>query len=391
MRTNVALFLAGFATFSLIYCTQPLLPEFSTDFGVDPASSSLALSLTTGCLAISILCMGAMSEVWGRRGLMFFSMSGAAILNLLCAAAPTWELLLIIRALEGFVLGGVPAVAMAYLSEEVPPARLSRAMGVYVGGTALGGMMGRVAIGALTHLSSWRTALAGMAVIDLVVAIGFVFLLPPSRNFVRRKTNGLRIHLDAWRGHIRDRQLPWVFVTGFLTMGTFVTIYNYAGYRLLAPPYDLNQTQVGLIFFAYIFGTITSPMAGILADRFGRAPVVMAGAMITILGLLCTLAEPLWAVIVGIIVITIGFFFVHPVASGWIGFLANRDRSHAASLYLLSYYAGSSILGSLGGWFWHVAGWAGVVGFCSVLILSVLGIALHLRHRQANVTKHGLG
>jgi YNFM family putative membrane transporter len=391
MRTNVALFFAGFATFSLIYCTQPLLPEFSTDFGVDPASSSLALSLTTGCLAISILCMGAMSEIWGRRGLMFFSMSGAAVLNLVCAAAPTWELLLIVRALEGFVLGGVPAVAMAYLSEEVPPERLSRAMGVYVGGTALGGMMGRVAIGALTNLSSWRTALASMALIDLVVAIGFVFLLPPSRNFVRRKTNGLRIHIDAWRGHIRDQQLPWVFVTGFLTMGTFVTIYNYTGYRLLAPPYDLNQTQVGLIFFAYIFGTFTSPMAGILADRFGRSQVVMAGAMITILGLLCTLVEPLWAVIVGIIVTTIGFFFVHPVASGWIGFLANRDRSHAASLYLLSYYAGSSILGSLGGWFWHVAGWAGVVGFCSVLTLPVLGIALHLRHRQTKVTQSGPG
>jgi hypothetical protein len=143
-RTSVALFFAGFATFSLIYCTQPLLPEFSVDFGVDPATSSLALSLTTGCLAISMLCVGALSETWGRRGLMFFSMSGAAILNLVSASAPNWELLLVIRSLEGMVLGGVPggvpAVAMAYLSEEIPAERLSWAMGLYVGGTALGGI-----------------------------------------------------------------------------------------------------------------------------------------------------------------------------------------------------------------------------------------------------------
>jgi len=89
---------------------------------------------------------------------------------------------------------------MAYLSEEIPPDRLGRAMGLYVGGTAFGGMIGRVAIGALTHLSSWRTALATMALVDLLVAVGFLLLLPRSRNFVRRSAFNLRLHLDAWAG-----------------------------------------------------------------------------------------------------------------------------------------------------------------------------------------------
>jgi YNFM family putative membrane transporter len=43
------------------------------------------------------------------------------------------------------------------------------------------------------------------------------------------------------------------------------------------------------------------------------------------------------AVIAGITVVTIGFFVVHSVASGWVAFLADRNKSHAASLYLLSY------------------------------------------------------
>jgi MFS family permease len=102
-RISLALFMAGFATFSLIYSAQPLLPEFTAEFGVDPATSSLALSLTTGCLAVSILCVGALSETWGRRGLMFASICGAALLNLVSSVAPTWEVLLVVRSLEGLV------------------------------------------------------------------------------------------------------------------------------------------------------------------------------------------------------------------------------------------------------------------------------------------------
>jgi MFS family permease len=134
-----------FCDLSLICGALPLLAEFTAEFGMDPATSSLALSLTTGCLAVSILCVGALSETWGRRGLMFASICGAALLNLDSSVAPTWQVLLVVRSLEGLVLGGVPAVAMAYLSEEIPPDRLGRAMRLYVGGTALGGMIGRVA------------------------------------------------------------------------------------------------------------------------------------------------------------------------------------------------------------------------------------------------------
>lgn len=378
-RISFALFLAGFATFSLIYCTQPLLPEFSAEFGVDPATSSLALSLTTGCLAVSIIGAGALSEALGRRGLMFVSICGAAILNLVSAAAPSWETLLVARALEGLVLGGVPAVAMAYLAEEIPPRRLGFAMGLYVGGTAIGGMMGRVAIGALTEYFTWRVALGAMAFVDLAVAVIFLILLPPSKNFVRRPGLDARFHLGAWFGHLRHTELPFLFLTGFLAMGSFVTVYNYAGYRLQSPPYGLTQAQIGLIFLAYIFGTFSSSAAGALADRIGRPAVAIAGTLIMMVGLLLTLLEPLAAVIGGIVVITIGFFTVHSIASGWVGRLAYRNKSHATSLYLLAYYVGSSVLGSVGGWFWHEGGWCAVVTFCMALMVMLLGIVLFLR------------
>lgn len=380
-RMGAALFLAGFATFSLIYCTQPLLPEFAREFGVSPAESSLALSLTTGGLAVSIILAGALSETLGRRGLMFVCIATAAILNLITAVTPNWPLLLLTRTLEGFVLGGVPAVAMAYLSEETSKHRLGFTMGLYISGTAFGGMIGRVAIGALTEYTGWRVALGTMAIVDLLVAIAFVFLLPRSRNFVRQKTISPAFHVGAWRGHLGNREMPLLFLIGFFAMGAFVCVYNYATFRLIGPPYNLNQHQIGLIFLAYILGMGSSSIAGSLADRFGRSSILIASAGLAIAGLLATLSSSLPVLIFGICTVTAGFFAMHSVASGWVGWLANRNKSHASSLYLLFYYTGSSVLGSAGGLVWHAGAWPAVVLFCGALFFIAASLALVLRFR----------
>ncbi len=59
--------------------------------------------------------------------------------------------LLIARALEGLLLGGVPAVTMAWIAEEIAPEHLGKTMGLYIAGTAFGGMMGRVGMGILVE------------------------------------------------------------------------------------------------------------------------------------------------------------------------------------------------------------------------------------------------
>jgi YNFM family putative membrane transporter len=379
-RISAAMFLAGFATFSLVYCVQPLLPAFTRDFHIGPAESSLALSLTTGALAAAIVCAAPGSEVLGRRGVMFGSMCAAAILNITSAFAPTWHALLTARALEGFALGGVPAVAMAYLAEEIHPQGLGLSMGLYVGGTAFGGMLGRVGIGALTGLISWRPALGILGAIDLLAAIGFFALLPDSRYLKKRPSLDPSYHLSAWLRHLRHPGLPFLFLIGCLTMSAFVTIYNYMSFRLAAPPYQLSSTQVSLIFVVYLFGIVASPFAGALADRVGRGPLLMSSITIEAIGIGLTLLQSLGAIIVGIVIMTIGFFIAHSVASGWVGSMAGSAKGHAASLYLLAYYLGSSVLGSIGGWFWASGGWSSVAGFTATL-LAVAWAAARCVHR----------
>ena len=375
-RATIALFLSGFATFSLLYCVQPLMPIFSQDFGVTPAESSLSLSLSTGFLAFAIFGAAAVSESLGRRSLMFISLLGAALCTLICAVSPNWHMLLIFRALEGFLLGGVPAVAMTYLAEEIEPRGLGGAMGLYIAGNAFGGMAGRVVTGTIAEFFSWRPALAAVGILGLIAATGFLYLLPPSRNFTPRKGFDIAFHAKAWGGHFGNPALPLLFAIGFLVMGSFVTVYNYAGFRLVAAPYNLSQTELGLIFTAYLFGIVASWAAGLLGDRIGHFVVLPAGVLIAALGAVVTLATSLPLIILGIILVTIGFFVTHSVASALVGRLAHGAKGHASSLYLLAYYLGSSIAGSLGGYFWLADGWNAVVSFILIMLAICLVSAI---------------
>jgi YNFM family putative membrane transporter len=376
------LLFAGYATFSLLYCVQPLLPEFTRTFGVSPAQSALSVSVATAALAIAIFVAGFVSEGWSRHKLMTLSLTISSLLTIIAAFLPSWHGLLIVRALEGLALGGVPAVAMAYLAEEVHPDGLGLAMGLYVGGTAIGGMSGRVISGILADFFSWRVAIGGIGVLGLLATLAFRALLPPSRRFVPRVGMGFTHHRTALTGHLKNRGLPFLFLMGFVLMGSFVTIYNYVGYRLIAAPFNLNQTEIGAIFVVYLTGVVASPWSGKMADVFGRGRVLIAALVLMIAGVAMTLSTSLPVVIVGIACMTFGFFAGHSVASGWVGLLAKGAKGQAAALYLLAYYIGSSVLGSWGGHFWTIDGWRGVTGLVFVLLVIGVGGAEYLRRRE---------
>jgi len=382
-RTNRALFLAGFSTFALLYCVQPLLPTFSLYFGVGAATSSLPLSVATASLAFAIFLSGPLSPLFSPRRVMFCSMAGAALMNIAAAVAPGWGLLLAVRVIQGLFLGGVPAVAMAYLAEHVDSKNLGRSVGTYVAGNAFGGMMGRVAMGFLTEWTSWRFALGAVGVAGLLAAAAFLTLLPADQAGQTRMPIALRDHVGLWRRHLRNSALRRLFAIGFLALGIQVAVFNYAGFRLGAEPYHLGEAAISAVYLVYGAGMFTSSFAGRMADRLGGRRPLMAGLLLMACGIALTLMDALAAVVAGIAVVTAGFFMAHSVASGWVGRIAEGGKSHATSLYLLSYYLGSAVIGSAAGWFWETEGWWGVAGSALALSVVALGIASTF-HRQRN-------
>ncbi|HTI66868.1 MAG TPA: MFS transporter [Caulobacteraceae bacterium] len=380
-RMNLALVAGGLATFAQLYSVQPLLPVFARTFHLDAASASLAVSVASMTMAAALLFTGVVADRTDRRLIMVTAMVAAALLTLAASVAPTWPLLLAARALTGLALAGVPAVALTYIGEEVDAGSIGLAVGMHIGGNVFGGMAGRLVMGVVADQLGWRVAIAMVGVLGLAAAILMGATLPPSRRFQPR-TRPLGAAFKALAIPFRDKGLPWLFLLSFLCMGAFITVYNYIGFRLLAPPYNLSQSVVGLVFVCYLLGMVSSAFIGDLAGKLGRRKVLWAAIAGMGVGVGLTAFRSLPLVVLGIAVLTFAFFAVHSVASSWVGRRAGPARAEASAIYLFCYYLGASVVGTLGGYGWTHFGWTGVVGFLGALLVAALAVSVGLAFLQ---------
>lgn len=379
-RIILALFAAGLTTFASMYSAQALLPSLSAAFGAAPAHAALAVSLTTGLLALAIVPVSVLSNRFGRTRVMRASAVASCAIGLLLPFAPTLDVLLVGRALQGLALAGVPAVAMAYLAEEIGGAGLGAAMGVYVSGTSVGGLAGRLIPAVTLEAASWRWAGAVLAVAAALCTAWFVRVLPPSRHFTPVATDIRTLAADL-AGHLRHRTLLPLFGTAFVLAGGFTAMYNFLGFRLTRPPFELSESVAGSVFAMYLAGTAAATLAGRWADRHGRHRVLVAAILAMAVGVAFTLPDRLPFLLLGVLLCTAGFFGAHAVASGWVGTAAAGNRAAASSLYVFAYYLGNSIIGGAAGLAFGHRGWAGLAGYVAVLIGAAALLAVPLCQR----------
>jgi YNFM family putative membrane transporter len=378
-RANLALFVGGLVTFAALYATQPLLPTFADEFHVAPATASLSLSVTSASLAVALVVASTLSETLGRKPMMTLALLATSLLTVATAFAPSFPALLVVRALQGLALAGLPAVAMAYLGEEIQASGLGLAVGLYIGGNSIGGMSGRIATGLLAEAFGWRVAIGCIGGLSLACSAFFWAALPASAHFQPQplRLTQPRRFFGPMRSHLSDPALLRLYLIGCLLQAGFTPLYNYLSFDLQAPPYRLSQAAVGWIFLTYLVGTLGSTLMGRAADRLGRRTVLWLGVGIMASGAVITLAPNLVIKVFGVAVFTFGFFAAHAVASGWVARHAVHHRAQASALYLLLYYLGASIGGAAGGLFWDAAGWPGVVGMIlTVLLTAVLLLAI---------------
>jgi YNFM family putative membrane transporter len=98
-----------------------------------------------------------------------------------------------------------------------------------------------------------------------------------------------------------------------------------------------------------------------------------------LLGTLLTRADSVPVIVIGIAILTVGFFGSHSVASASVSARAQTGKAQASSLYLFAYYAGSCVVGSLGGVFWNLGGWTGMTWMTGSLLLVAILVSFWLR------------
>jgi len=376
-RMIVALMAGGLANFSLMYFVQPLLPLLVDVYGITPAESSLALSVTTATITVGLLMAGPLADRFGRVQVMRASLIASGLFGLAAAFAPSWAALLVLRGLLGITLAWFPAAALAYLREETPPGAHGRANAAYIAGTAVGGATGRLLPGPLAALGGWVATATTMSLITLAAGLALWLLLPPSATFQPRKAELREVLLGTITAPF-DRVLAWLCLAGFTSMGAFVAVYNAAAFRLQAPPFELGHAA-GWVYLAYPIGIAAPYVLRHLSERDGRGHTTALGAALLILGVAITSIPTLATMFGGLGLLTFAFLGVHSLLSGWVVDRAarrNLGNAQASSAYLLAYYLGSTVAGALATLTWQQVGWVGVetltLGLAAATLLAVL-------------------
>jgi YNFM family putative membrane transporter len=351
----VALLAAGVATFGELYAVQGVLPLLARDLDVSPAQAALTISVATGGLALTVLPWASVAERIGRLPAMRVALVASAVLSILTAIAPTFELLMAARFLGGAALGAVPALAVAYIHDRTTGAAATVAATAYISGTTIGGAAGRIVAGLLGDGLGWRGALLVVSAVAVVNAVLFVVLAPPAA--VRAPVRTL-----AWRTKIArslgDPVLVRIYAAAVLLVGAFVSVYTYVGFRLEAPPFSFTPAAAALIFLAYLAGTVTSRVAGWWSTRTGRRAVALTGVGVMVLGLVVMLSDAVPVLLVGLVLLTGGYFATHATATAWVGARAAGEwRAQASALYTIAFYSGSAVGTWLLGLAFQSGGW----------------------------------
>lgn len=373
----LALFLGSLANFGLTYSVQPLLPEMSATFGLLPSTASLAMSMTTGSMAIGLLLIAGIAGMLERKKTIVASLIGSAVLMIAASMSDDFTSILVFRTLQGIFIAGFPAAAIAYINEEFDPRTIGLVIGIYIGSNSIGGLLGRIVTSSIADMYNWHIGLGSISAMGLVLALWVLFTLPKSVNFKPAKhppKNFVRSIVD----NFKNRHLVEIYFAAFCVMGCFMAMYNFLPYVLVQEPYSFTQTQVGFVYAMYLIGSFASAYMGKKADICGHGKTLCISFALAFVGAVMTLLPPLWCKLLGLAIFTFGFFGAHSSACSWVGSVCRGDKAQAVSLYLLCYYVGASVIGTTAGIPYQMFGWIGaVVTMCAILTIGG-AVAYHL-------------
>lgn len=378
---TLALALGSFMIFANVHMTQPLLPQLAESFQLTPLQASWSLTATISMLGLSLLIYGPLSDALGRKSIMVITLLGAVATTLAISQVETYSSLLILRGLQGLFLGGLPAIAIAYLGDEFERKALVVAVGLYISANSLGGVTGRLVSGFVGEHYDWQTVFIVLGFSSFVLVLLFIWLLPASKQF-QAKAFRPRSVLSDIRDHLRNPWLLAAYVIGGLNMLVFLTQYSYITFVLAEAPYHLSTHALGMLFLTYLTGSLASAGSGRASAWFSQPTCMIIGILLLMLGSLLTLMGQLPMIISGFLINSFGFFLTHSTLSSWVSQHALKARASASSLYLVFYYLGASLGGFYLEPFWQWAGWPGVVLASLLVFVLTLSTAIWLYYKQ---------
>ena len=373
-RLTISVCLCSIVTFFNIYWLQPLLPVLQQSFAITHLAANLAMSAPFLGMGLGLLVFASWSDAIGRYTVLLGGTAAGICVSLLLPMVENYSLFLILRFIQGTLLAACPAVAVPFLREELRKSWLPAAVGFYIASNTIGGISSRLVSGiCIEFMGNLQDTGYIISAISAALFIIVFFILPKQRHFKQEEFK-LKLSLKAFSGHLQCPQLLLIYMIIGLAFGCFVNLFSYLMSVLEGDPYEMPSSIRSLLFLTFLGGTASASLAGKFSKKHGQLSGITTGIFIMLSATFILINSYLPFMIIGMIMMAIGFFFCHAQASTLIGRRVNKGKGSAQALYSLFYYSGASFGVFFIDPFYQSMGWQGVLACTSAALVLCLGL-----------------
>lgn len=322
-RPLLVIFLTIFVNLVGFGIIVPLLPFYAERFGASGLTIGLLFGVFSLCQLIAAPVLGEVSDRYGRRPVLIFSLLGTVVSFVMLATAESITMLFLARIVDG-LSGGNVSTARAYVADITEPKDRSRAYGIIGAAFGLGFILGPTLSGVLAPIS-YRAPMWAAAAITALAMLLALFWLPETVHRVKASAGS---PLRSLRGVLQRHDLRRVLAMDFIYWLAFAifqtTVALFAGHRF---GFDAAQTGYFFAAFGLLGAVVQGALIGPIVRRVGDKGTFMVGVGCSVLGLLAaTTAHSVWMFIVAMVPVGVGIGFGHPTISSLVSRAARQDE-----------------------------------------------------------------
>jgi predicted MFS family arabinose efflux permease len=379
-RMTLLFTIAAGSAVANLYWAQPLLKYIGDAFGVSTSKAGLLVTVSQIGYAIGIFLIVPLGDTLNRRRLIPAVMASSAVALGVSAVAPGFGALLVALTLVGLTtLTGQLLLPMA--GDLALDAQRGRVVGTIASGTLTGIVLSRMISGFLADAFGWRA-------VFVVAALGAVLLtvllarslpeLPPRPAVPYRKLLG-----SVFAVVRQYREVQVILVIGNISFAVFTMFWTGLTFLLSSPPFSYSATQIGLVSFVGLVGTLAAQRAGRLHDRGWSAPATTWALVLTLvaLGVAGLGSTSIVLILIGTILFQATIQAVNVLNQIRLFAVDPSARSRLNTAFVTGNFIGGAIGSALAGFLWQFGRWPAVTGAGAALV--AVALLVWLVHKAA--------
>ncbi len=287
----------------------PVLPVLAADLKVDEAQIGLTMAAFTAPAIVLAPLFGILADLYGRRWLLVFGLAVFGIAGSAVALAPSYDGVLILRAVQGIGASALLPLTIVLISDILPDEQEIQGQGIKVALDRVGMIVLPLLGGALAILS-WRAAFVPFLLIVLLALAAYLWMPETGRP----GEDSLKQYLARTSRAIREPRLTLAFATGFLRFFLDYGLYTYLPI-IVALRYGASPAVIGLLIAISAVGSIVTALGiGRVYGRIATETLLAWAFLASAVGVgLPAVGAPLWLIAIGMLLFGLGNGLISPL------------------------------------------------------------------------------